>query len=78
MTDNVLASLCSAVVEQAVEDYRELSRKGIEYFGSDAMGTYSKFEIEQFFKSKWGDLMLRGMGSSIDGFTIIRQLKAEN
>lgn len=78
MTDNVAACLCSAIIEQAVEDYRELSGKEIEYRGTVAAGNYSKCEIERFFRSEWGALVLLGMKSRVDGFTILRQLKTEN
>lgn len=76
--DNCAAErLASAIVEQAVLDYRELRTKGVEEIKPFYRGTYSRTEIDAFFRSEWCKAILKGIGSRVDGVTILRQLKSE-
>lgn len=74
-----LELLCSRIIEQAVEDYRELKKKKLSSKETKDAGFYSVDEIEEFFHSAWCNEMLlkRGLESRIDGVTILRHLKAE-
>lgn len=78
MSDNPMKQLCEAIVQQAVDDYRELKRRGLGWIGSDADGNFSLTEIEHFFRSDWCKALLHEIDSRIDGVTILRQLKSEN
>lgn len=77
MTDNACSLLCSAIVEQAVEDYRLLRKKQVEEIKHKDEGEFSKSEIESFFRGEWCHSILNGFGSRIDGVNILRQLKTE-
>lgn len=77
MTDSACSLLCSAIVEQAVEDYRELRKKDKEEIIHKDEGIFSKDDIESFFRGAWCRSILNGFGSRIDGVNILRQLKAE-
>lgn len=78
MSDNTMKQLCEAIIQQAVDDYRELKRRGLGWIGSDADGNFSLTEIEHFFRSDWCRDLLHEIDSRIDGVTILRQLKSEN
>ncbi len=77
MTENSCSLLCSAIVEQAVEDYRLLRKKQVEEIKHKDEGEFSKSEIESFFRGDWCRSILSGFGSRIDGVNILRQLKTE-
>ena len=78
MNENGIALLCSAIVEQAVLDYRELRRRGVEKHKKKDDGEYSISEIESFFRSKYCTLLLQSADSQIDdGVLILRKLKSE-
>lgn len=78
MSDNSMKQLCEAILRQAVDDHRELKRRGLGWIGSDADGCFSLTEIYHFFRSDWCKDLLRGSGSRVDGAAILRQLKSEN
>lgn len=78
MSDNAMKRLCEAIIQQAVNDYQELKRRNIGWIGSVEDGQFSLTEIEHFFRSNWCKALLRGIGSRIDGVTILRHLKSEN
>ena len=78
MNENGIALLCSAIVEQAVLDYRDLRRLGVEEHKKGSDGEYSISELESFFRSKYCKLLLQGADSKIDdGVLILRKLKSE-
>lgn len=77
MTDTACSLLCSDIVEQAVEDYRELRRKNKDEIKHKDEGTFSKEDIESFFRGEWCHDILNGLDSRIDGVNILRQLKNE-
>jgi len=78
MNENGIALLCSAIVEQAVLDYRELRRLGVEERKKKNDGEYSISELESFFRSEYCTLLLQNADSKIDdGVLILRKLKSE-
>ena len=78
MSDNTMKQLCEAIIQQAVDDYLELKRRGLEWISSDTDGNFSLTEIEHFFRSDWCNALLHEIDSGIDGVTILRKLKSEN
>lgn len=76
-TPNPYAQLCTAIIRQAAEDYRELNAKGEDKIIHKDEGEYSKAEIEEFFRGNWCRTMLRGLGFRINGINLLRQLKSE-
>lgn len=77
MNDNVMKEVCESVIMQAVEDYRELKRKGVEYINDRINGSYSIQELDAFFHSDWCNALLKANNIKYDGVTILRQLKNE-
>lgn len=57
--NDFLDSLAIAVVKQAVEDYKELKRQGVEETAEiyDCKIHISIKEIKKFFKSSWAELL---------------------
>jgi len=77
ITDRGARLLGSAIVFQAAEDYRDLKRRGVEERDVRQVGKYSFVEIEEFLKSEWCNIILRGVGSRFHGDTILRNLRQE-
>lgn len=71
--------LCTRIIEQAVDDYRELKKKKLSSRETKDKGEYSITEIEEFFHSAWCNeiILKRGLESRVDGVTILRHLKSE-
>ncbi len=73
--DSGVRLLCTAVVIQAILDYRELCRKGLTLLESPDIGHMSKNEITKFFRSQWGKMILDGIGGHYTGEHIIGTLQ---
>lgn len=79
MTEAICNKLANEIIIQAVEDFRDLCRRGVGEINNKDTGEYGIKELEEFFRSDWCRALLRGIGCSItDGVTILRQLKSEN
>ena len=62
MNDKVLENIQIAIVRQAIEDYRELKRRGVAENEKvyDCSINICITEIKKFFKSKWADALTFG------------------
>ncbi len=70
-------SLCTAILIQAVLDYQELNKRGVESRNEGKRGKYSKDELACFFKSEWCDFLLTSINSNFTGEYILSCLKAQ-
>lgn len=73
-------SLCTAILKQALLDYKDLNEKDVVSY-RDKSGKYSKDEIERFLKSDWCGKLLGHIGGSFTGEYILSCLqtrKSEN
>lgn len=52
MKHNPYEELANAIILQAVKEYK-LSLKALGQYPRDSNASYRKWEIEQFFRSKW-------------------------
>ena len=87
MTQQSLELLCHAIVEQAVVDYNSLKERGKDSMKTVKRGEYSKSEIEEFFRSTYGDLIVRcglrselircAFNNKIGGKDVIRELRRQ-
>ena len=78
MNDKGMRLLCEAIVRQAVVDYMDLKSKGIGKVENKYFGDYSKHDIETFFKSKYGDRVVRcGLRNDISAVSVLREIKAK-
>jgi len=72
------ALLCSRILEQAAEDYRELRKGNQESMYKKDEGTWSIKEIEDFLRSDWCNKTIIPMaGIECDGKTILYNIKNE-
>ncbi len=69
--------LCCAVIRQAVDDWRDLLRKGSDECSLAADNFYSKAEIAEFLRSDWCRLLLEESRVGTTGKRILRQLESE-
>lgn len=67
--------LCAAIIDRAIEDYKELKRRGKEWISTVDGGNYSIQELEHFFKSKYCDAILDAYGNDKCGWEILEQLR---
>ena len=78
MTNKGMKLLCEAIVKQGVADYMDLKKKGVSKVESKYFGDYSKQEIEDFFRSRYGDRVVRhGLREDISGIAVLREIKAK-
>lgn len=77
MDDNGARAIASAIMTQAAVDYRDLRRRNMVERGTDVTGAYSIAEIEAFFYSPWCKCIIKGLGMSTNGRTLLSQLRSE-
>ncbi len=73
---NYVRKLCEAIVAQAMDDYGQLRKSG-QNVASEKSVTYGIEEIEDFFRSGYGNAIVRsGLGlRNMDGTDFIRAAK---
>lgn len=78
MSRKSVRMLSMAIIMQAIEDYRDLKKKGIESRQTQDEGEYSFAELREFFASDWCRLILKdGLGvRSGSGLEILSALEA--
>lgn len=67
--------IASAIICQAIHDYKYLLVYKKDKVNSKDKGGYSKSDLSAFFRSEWCDVLLRGIGSSMDGRGIMSAVK---
>ena len=68
--------LVCRIFEQAIEDYKELRKKGIE-IEKDTSSFYSIKDIERFFSSKWCTRLLEMIDCQLTGADVLNRVKAQ-
>lgn len=77
ITAGGVASLCTAILIQAVLDYQDLNNRGIASRKDKKCGNYSKNEIARFLKSDWCGYLLDSIGGNFTGEYILSCLQAQ-
>lgn len=82
LTKKDVQELCSAIIIQAVNDYRDLIDRekktgiAVDKVESKDSGTYGKEEIEEFFLGEWGETIIRdGFNLNMSGSDFLRAAK---
>lgn len=70
-------TLCSAVLLQAIRDYRELRKNGSEHIKTKNQGEFSIGELESFFRGDWCRFLCRAANLRVSGPSILRKLESE-
>lgn len=66
-------TLVCRIIEQAIEDYRELKKQKIEKVKRNG-DAYSLKDIEHFFKSNWCDYLLESVHSKLKGKDVLKKI----
>lgn len=76
INDKGIKLLSTAIVSQAVIDFKFLNSKNIEQVRTDKE-RFSKQEIEEFLKSDWCSRLLTAIGNHFDGGYIFRVINKQ-
>jgi len=68
--------LVCAIFAQAAKDYADLRKRGVSKSQTlHGDGYYSIKEIEKFFVSPWGAMLLRGIGCKLNGRDVLKMVR---